>query len=186
MKRLTKNGAFFRKPPPTYYTLEGKIEEIQAIGEDPKTFQELGILIDPEYTNENDEKDLVNSYLLQIFSFPIFDTNTFFLEIIQRQGSRGFGGGNIRALAASIIELEKQHQERITETKKKLTRAPSRKILRTSSHNDMETLFSFKPRQLLKSITKHTFNLEDTISLEELKMETERMAKIVKSIIHCI
>jgi len=186
MKKLTKNGAFFRKPPPTYYTLEGKIEEIQAIGEDPKIFQELGILIDPEYTKEKNEKDRVTDYLLQIFSFPLFDTNTFFLEIIQRQGSRGFGGGNIRALAASIIELEKQHQEQIMETKKMLTRAPSRKILKTISHNDMGTPYNFKPKLLHKSMTKHTFNLEDTISLEELKMETERMAKNMKSIIHCI
>ena len=46
------------------------------------------------------------NYLLQIFSKPIFEEDTFFLEVIQRQGSRGFGSGNIKALALSIA-LEK-------------------------------------------------------------------------------
>ena len=44
-------------------------------------------------------------YILQIFSHPLFIKDTFFLEAIQRHGSRGFGAGNIRALAQSIIEL---------------------------------------------------------------------------------
>ena len=176
MKNFTKNGAFFRKPPPTYYTLEGKAEEIQATGEDPKTFQELGILIDPFV---EDEEDLVDHYLLQIFSFPIFGANTFFLEIIQRQGSKGFGGGNIRALAMSIVELEKQQQERITQTKKKLTRRPSRPILKTYSQNDFGSLYTLKTKQFNRSVTKHTFDLEATnafIRLQKLKMETEIMS----------
>ena len=182
MGQLTKNGAAFRKPPPTYYTLEGKHDEIEAIGGDPESFQQLGILIDPEHTDNK----VNDNYLLQIFSFPVFDENTFFLEIIQRQGSRGFGGGNIRALAMSIIELEKQHKKRIEETKKKLMRTPSRQIMETCSHNDIGSIISTKHKELGKSITKHTFNLEDTISLEEMKIETERMSKLMKNLMHCI
>lgn len=37
-------------------------------------------------------------YLMQVFSHPLFDRDTFFLEIIQRCGANGFGAGNIAAL----------------------------------------------------------------------------------------
>lgn len=35
---------------------------------------------------------------MQVFSHPLFGKNTFFIEIIQRCGARGFGAGNITAL----------------------------------------------------------------------------------------
>ena len=41
-------------------------------------------------------------YLLQIFTKPIEDRPTLFIEIIQRKGSRGFGQGNFQALFESI------------------------------------------------------------------------------------
>ena len=41
-------------------------------------------------------------YLLQKFTKCIFDKHTFFLEIIQRVGARGFGSGNITALWRSV------------------------------------------------------------------------------------
>ena len=37
-------------------------------------------------------------YLLQIFTRPVQDRPTFFVEIIERRGSRGFGVGTFRAL----------------------------------------------------------------------------------------
>lgn len=43
-------------------------------------------------------------FLLQIFTLPLFDEETFFLEVVQRQGARGFGAGNVTALARSIEE----------------------------------------------------------------------------------
>ena len=53
------------------------------------------------------------NYLLQIFSKPIFEDDTFFLEVIQRQGSRGFGSGNIKALALSIaLENSRKKEEK--------------------------------------------------------------------------
>jgi len=192
MKILSTGGAAFRKPPPTYYTLEGKKEEMEAAGTDPKTIQELGILIDLEYKEpkskfeifEEDEEE--DNYLLQIFSFPVFGQNTFFLEIIQRQGASGFGGGNIRALAQSIVELQKQQQERVTQTRRKLTRAPSRPILKTSSHNEFESMYSFKQMGLNnrnRTETKHTFDLETTdmfSSFQRLQMKAERMTNMIK------
>lgn len=40
-----------------------------------------------------------DKYLLQVFTQPIFDKNTVFLELIQRVGGvKGFGSGNIKAL----------------------------------------------------------------------------------------
>ena len=104
---LTNNGAEFRKPPPTYYALQEKQEEIRSIGRDTETFKQLGILIDKEQSeakpsNTFDSEEF-EQFILQIFSFPLFGAETFFLEIIERRNSRGFGGGNIRALAQSII-----------------------------------------------------------------------------------
>ena len=46
-----------------------------------------------------------NGYLLQIFTLPVQDRPTFFIEIIQRAGHNGFGAGNFKALFTSI-ELE--------------------------------------------------------------------------------
>jgi 4-hydroxyphenylpyruvate dioxygenase len=44
-------------------------------------------------------------YLLQIFTKPVQDRPTFFFEIIERHGSRGFGVGNFKALFEAI-EIE--------------------------------------------------------------------------------
>jgi 4-hydroxyphenylpyruvate dioxygenase-like putative hemolysin len=41
-------------------------------------------------------------FLMQVFTYPIFDKDTFFLEVIQRRGARGFGVGNVTALARSV------------------------------------------------------------------------------------
>lgn len=67
--------------------------------------QKNHILIDSEFSqvaNETPElssKLVKNSYLLQVFTQPIFDKNTLFLELIQRVGdSQGFGAANIKAL----------------------------------------------------------------------------------------
>ena len=51
------------------------------------------------------------AFLLQIFTKPVFEVDTFFMEIIQRKGAQGFGAGNIRALALSIIEMERRRVE---------------------------------------------------------------------------
>ncbi len=46
-----------------------------------------------------DQKPPEPRYLLQVFTKPLFDKNTFFLELIQRvNGAVGFGAGNIKAL----------------------------------------------------------------------------------------
>merc|ERR1719204_1494534 len=117
---LTARGAMFRKPPPTYYHLQGKKEQITALMEDPEIFKGLGILIDPE-VGEGRPGDC----LLQIFSTPLFKENTFFLEVIERRGScRGFGAGNIQALALSIVMMQRQKEsEREERNERSLTQS---------------------------------------------------------------
>ena len=63
-----------------------------------ETLEELGILVD-----RDDE-----GYLLQIFTKPVQDRPTFFFEIIERHGSRGFGKGNFKALFEAIEREQAQ------------------------------------------------------------------------------
>ena len=70
-----------------------------TISEDLKAIHDLGILVD-----RDDE-----GYLLQIFSKPIQDRPTMFVEVIQRHGSQSFGKGNFKALFEAI-ELEQEQR----------------------------------------------------------------------------
>jgi 4-hydroxyphenylpyruvate dioxygenase len=87
---LRRNGVEFLRVPETYYEeLPGRVGELrQSIG----ALRPLGILVD------RDE----DGYLLQIFTQPVEDRPTLFFEVIQREGSRGFGKGNFKALFESI------------------------------------------------------------------------------------
>ena len=93
VSKLQARGIEFLRVPDTYY--EFLPERVGKIKESLDTIHRLGILVD-----RDDE-----GYLLQIFSRPIQDRPTLFIEIIQRHGSRGFGKGNFKALFESI-ELE--------------------------------------------------------------------------------
>ncbi len=97
MRILHQNGIEFLRVPDTYYDLlPGRVGEIK---ESLEAIHELGILVD-----RDDE-----GYLLQVFTRPIQDRPTMFIEIIQRRGSRGFGKGNFKALFES---LEVEHARR--------------------------------------------------------------------------
>jgi len=108
--KIVENGFQFRHPPPTYYSMEKKRLEFESSGLNLETCRRLGILIDSEYVGDGNASGGDN--VLQIFSQPLFpEQDTFFLEVIQRNGSAlGFGSGNISALAASIIEFNKLRQ----------------------------------------------------------------------------
>lgn len=90
VKALRANGIDFLDTPDSYY--EMLAERVGNIDEDIEKLRELKILVD-----RDDE-----GYLLQIFTKPIVDRPTLFIEIIQRKGSRGFGEGNFKALFESI------------------------------------------------------------------------------------
>ncbi|MCT8139211.1 4-hydroxyphenylpyruvate dioxygenase [Anaerobacillus sp. CMMVII] len=100
IKALRENGVEFLPTPETYY--EDLSARVGDIDEDVKKLKELSILVD-----RDDE-----GYLLQIFTKPIVDRPTLFIEIIQRKGARGFGEGNFKALFESI-EREQERRGNI-------------------------------------------------------------------------
>ncbi|MBX3046764.1 MAG: 4-hydroxyphenylpyruvate dioxygenase [Anaerolineales bacterium] len=89
--QLKENGIEFLRVPDEYYTMLP--ERVGDIVKEPlDKINELGILVD-----RDDE-----GYLLQVFSRPIQDRPTSFIEVIQRRGSRGFGKGNFKALFEAL------------------------------------------------------------------------------------
>ena len=90
VRELRACGVQFLSTPGSYY--EELPERIGEIEEDLADLHELGILAD-----RDDE-----GYLLQIFTRPIGDRPTMFLEVIERHGARGFGEGNFKALFEAI------------------------------------------------------------------------------------
>lgn len=98
VEKLRANGIEFLRVPDAYYdALPERLKDIE-IKEDMEKIRELGILVD-----HDDE-----GYLLQIFSKPLQDRPTSFIEVIERHGSRGFGKGNFKAL----FEALEQEQEK--------------------------------------------------------------------------
>lgn len=90
VSRLQRNGVDFLRIPDTYYEeLPSRVGELKQPME---SLRSLGILVD------RDE----DGYLLQIFTQPVEDRPTLFFEVIEREGSRGFGKGNFKALFESI------------------------------------------------------------------------------------
>jgi len=90
VRQLRKNGVEFLGMPHAYY--ESLADRVGDVGVPIETLEELGIEAD------RDEE----GFLLQIFTRPIQDRPTFFFEIIERHGSRGFGVGNFKALFEAI------------------------------------------------------------------------------------
>ncbi|KAF4666775.1 hypothetical protein FOL47_003915 [Perkinsus chesapeaki] len=93
---MRARGTSFLKVPDTYY--ENLEDRVGPIEEDVAVLKDLGILVD------RDDK----GYLLQIFTRPLTDRPTFFIEIIQRRGGFSFGKGNFKALFVSIEEEQKR------------------------------------------------------------------------------
>lgn len=98
---MKKRGVQFITVPDSYY--KQMRARLSASGlrlkEDFDVLQELGILID------FDE----GGYLLQLFTKPLMDRPTVFIEIIQRHNFSGFGAGNFRSLFEAI---EREQAER--------------------------------------------------------------------------
>lgn len=88
---IRANGVDFVRTPDTYYdALEARVGAI-----DPAEMERLratGVLVDSDDFGR----------LLQIFSKPVTGRPTMFLELIERRGARGFGGGNIHALFEAV------------------------------------------------------------------------------------
>jgi 4-hydroxyphenylpyruvate dioxygenase len=94
---LRERGVEFLGLPHEYYA--SLPERVGDVGIPMDLLEELGIEAD------RDEE----GYLLQIFTKPVQDRPTFFFEIIERHGSRGFGVGNFKALFEAI---EREQEKR--------------------------------------------------------------------------
>lgn len=104
ISELKSRGVEFLPPPPQAYYDEIPKRlgtHMSVMKEDISELQKLSILVDA------DEE----GYLLQIFTKPLEDRPTLFIEIIQRMGAKGFGAGNFKALFESI---EREQERRGT------------------------------------------------------------------------
>lgn len=99
VRQLKARGIEFLRVPEAYYDILPERIKNVGVKEDMQAIHELGILVD--YDDEG--------YLLQIFSRPLQDRPTMFIEVIERHGSRGFGKGNFKALFEAL-ELEQERR----------------------------------------------------------------------------
>ena len=87
---LRERGVRFLRVPDSYYDdAKARVPDIELPWDD---LQRLGILVDRDQ----------DGYLLQIFTEMIGDRPTVFFEVIQREGAKGFGAGNFKALFEAI------------------------------------------------------------------------------------
>lgn len=91
---MKKRGVDFIQIPSSYYDVLNQKLSMSSVNikEDLRTLRSLNILVD------FDE----NGYLLQLFTKPLSDRPTLFIEIIQRENFDGFGAGNFKSLFESI------------------------------------------------------------------------------------
>ncbi|KAK2572164.1 4-hydroxyphenylpyruvate dioxygenase-like protein [Acropora cervicornis] len=110
---LKDKGVTFIDPPAAYYSEEGKLQEIKEVGESVELLKNHGILLDAESFREQEKTQSQEKtrYLMQVFTTPLFNRDTFFLEVIQRCGATGFGAGNITALWNAVDSYLKSHSD---------------------------------------------------------------------------
>jgi 4-hydroxyphenylpyruvate dioxygenase len=105
---LRNKGVEFIDVPATYYDALFE-NEASFMKDSYKTLKDLGILLDVSYKNQatgNKQPAL----LMQTFTLPMQDRPTFFLEIISRKGSSGFGRKTIKALFEAVERLQEQRK----------------------------------------------------------------------------
>jgi 4-hydroxyphenylpyruvate dioxygenase len=90
---MRERGVEFLQTPDTYYQdIADRVRE-HGVSEDFEALRRNHVLVDFED----------QGYLLQIFTRPVADRPTLFYEVIQRRnGARGFGKGNFKALFEAI------------------------------------------------------------------------------------
>ncbi|ORZ09737.1 Glyoxalase/Bleomycin resistance protein/Dihydroxybiphenyl dioxygenase [Lobosporangium transversale] len=94
VSNLRARGMEFLSVPPTYYeNLRLRLQHSSTkIAENLGAIQKLNILVDYDESG----------YLLQIFTKPLSDRPTVYIEVIQRRGHEGFGAGNFKALFEAV------------------------------------------------------------------------------------
>jgi 4-hydroxyphenylpyruvate dioxygenase len=100
---MKARGVEFISVPSKYYTMMRERMKSGSLRwklkEDIEEIERLNILID------FDE----GGYLLQLFTKPLMDRPTVFIEIIQRENFGGFGAGNFKSLFEAI---EREQEKR--------------------------------------------------------------------------
>ncbi|HZQ28070.1 MAG TPA: 4-hydroxyphenylpyruvate dioxygenase [Acidimicrobiales bacterium] len=87
---LRDRGVRFLRVPASYYEdARARLADLDLPWDD---LQRLGVLVDRDQ----------DGYLLQLFTEMVTDRPTVFFEVIQREGAKGFGAGNFKALFEAI------------------------------------------------------------------------------------
>ncbi|MEL7407924.1 MAG: VOC family protein, partial [Cyanobacteria bacterium J06558_2] len=101
--QMRRRGLNFLSVPSAYYHQLPQLEGLNTL--EQQTITQQQILIDCD-------RWLPQSLLMQIFTQPIFEQPTFFLEFIERRhNAQGFGQGNFQALFAAV---EREQGNRIS------------------------------------------------------------------------
>ncbi|MFJ6572564.1 4-hydroxyphenylpyruvate dioxygenase [Streptomyces sp. NPDC091292] len=90
VRHMREGGTEFLSTPDSYYDVLA--ERVTGMREEVAELRAAQVLADRDEWG----------YLLQLFSRSPYERNTLFYELIQRQGSRGFGSANIRALYEAV------------------------------------------------------------------------------------
>ncbi len=113
VRHLKESGLDMIKVPKIYYDTIF-LSEGMFMQEYRKELEELGILLEvskaPLLQTKTDlyhhpDPDLAH-FMLQTFTAPLADRPTFFMEIISRKGSSGFGQKTIKALFEAVEKLQ--------------------------------------------------------------------------------
>jgi 4-hydroxyphenylpyruvate dioxygenase len=87
---LRDRGVRFLRVPASYYDdARARLADLDLPWDE---LQRLGVLVDRDQ----------DGYLLQLFTEMVTDRPTVFFEVIQREGAKGFGAGNFKALFEAI------------------------------------------------------------------------------------
>ncbi len=87
---LRRRGVPFLDIPDAYY--DEVPDRVPEVAPQLADLREQGILVDRDD----------DGYMLQIFTKPIGDRPTVFIEVIERHGAKGFGNGNFKALFEAL------------------------------------------------------------------------------------
>lgn len=90
VRGLSDRGVAFLNTPSTYYDLLE--ERVPGMGDRITDLRQTSVLVDRDEWG----------YLLQIFTRSPYERRTLFYEYIQRNGARGFGSANIKALYEAV------------------------------------------------------------------------------------
>jgi 4-hydroxyphenylpyruvate dioxygenase len=106
VEKMQQRGLKFLTVPPAYYS---QLESLPLNLRQRQGIADLQILVDRDCS-------LPQALLMQIFTQPIFEQPTFFLEFIERrQEAKGFGGGNFKALFEAV---EREQDKRFSQVRR--------------------------------------------------------------------